>query len=180
MTGIVLFNMMILQQPADEFRYEGWGGDNPWMPVFKKDIIPPDDRVMPFEGDLHSSSLKQHIFSVTKRWLDPDNNGDPSDGVDGFRLDVAGEIPMDFWRDYRRIVRSVNPDAYLVGEIWWLEWPEKLLDPAIFLEGDQFDAIMNYRWFRIARGFFGQAEPVLSPSGFVNEMARINDGISTR
>ena len=163
----------------DEFRYEGWGGNNPWMPVFKKDIVPPDDKVMPFEGNLHSRSLREHIFAVTRRWLDPDNNGDPSDGVDGFRLDVAGEIPMGFWRDYRKEVRSVNPEAYLVGEIWWLEWPDKLLDPKVFLGGDQFDAIMNYRWFRLARGFFGQAEPVLTPSEFVKWINRINKGIGT-
>jgi glycosidase len=164
--------------PADELRYEGWGGNNPWMPVFRKDIVPPDDKVMPFEGNFHSESLKEHIFSVTERWLDPDKNGDPSDGVDGFRLDVAGEIPMGFWREYRKVVRSVNPDAYLVGEIWWLEWPDKLLDPKVFLAGDQYDAIMNYRWYRIARGFFGQAEPVLTPSGFVSEITRIDTSIN--
>ena len=163
----------------NEFSYEGWGGNNPWMPVFRKDIIPPDDKVMPFEGNLHSETLRKHIFDVSKRWLDPDNDGDPSDGVDGFRLDVAGEIPMGFWREYRKIVRSVNPDAYLIGEIWWLEWPDKLLDPKVFLEGDQYDAIMNYRWFRVARGFFAQAEPVLSPTGFVSEIARIDAGINT-
>jgi glycosidase len=163
--------------PADEFRYQGWGGNNPWMPVFKKDIVPPDDKVMPFEGNLHSESLRNHIFSVTKRWLDPDGNGDPSDGVDGFRLDVAGEIPMGFWREYRKVVRLVNPEAYLIGEIWWLEWPDKLLDPSVYLAGDQYDAIMNYRWFRVARGFFGQAEPVLTPTGFVSEIERINKGI---
>ena len=165
--------------PANEFKYEGWGGNNPYMPVFKKDIIPPDDKVMPFEGNLHSESLKQHIFNVTRRWLDPDGDGNPADGVDGFRLDVAGEIPMGFWRDYRKVVRSVNPEAYLIGEIWWLEWPDKLLDPKVFLEGDQYDAIMNYRWYRVARGFFGQAEPVLTPSGFIQEIDRINKGIST-
>ncbi len=163
----------------DEFRYEGWGGNNPWMPVFRKDIVPPDNKVMPFEGNLHSESLKNHIFNVSKRWLDPDNDGNPADGVDGFRLDVAGEVPMGFWRDYRKVVRSVNPEAYLVGEIWWLEWPDKLLNPKIFLEGDQYDAIMNYRWFRIARGFFGQAEPVLTPNEFISEIERINNGIET-
>ncbi len=165
--------------PDNELKYEGWGGNNPYMPVFRKDIIPPDDKVMPFEGNFHSESLKQHIFDVTRRWLDPDGNGDPEDGVDGFRLDVAGEIPVGFWRDYRKVVRALNPEAYLIGEIWWLEWPDKLLDPAVFLEGDQYDAIMNYRWFRIARGFFGQAEPILSPSGFVSEIERINKGIRT-
>ncbi len=163
--------------PADEFKYEGWGGNNPWMPVFKKDIIPPDDKVMPFEGNLHSESLREYIYKVTERWLDPNNDGNPSDGVDGFRLDVAGEIPMGFWRDYRKRVREINPEAYLIGEIWWLEWPDKLFDPEVYLEGDQFDAIMNYRWFRVARGFFGQAEPVLSPSGFVSEIGRINKDI---
>lgn len=161
-----------------KFTYEGWGGNNPYMPVFKKDIIPPDDKIMPFEGNFHSESLKQYIFNVTRRWLDPDGDGNPSDGVDGFRLDVAGEIPMGFWREYRKVVRTVNPDAYLVGEIWWLEWPDKLFDPKVFLEGDQYDAIMNYRWFRVARGFFGQAEPVLNPTGFVREINRINKGIS--
>ena len=163
--------------PADEFNYKGWGGNNPYMAVFRKDIVPPDDSIMPFEGNFHSESLKQHIFSVTRRWLDPDKDGNPSDGVDGFRLDVAAEIPMGFWREYRQVVRSVNPDAYLVGEVWWLEWPNKLLDPADFLKGDQFDAIMNYRWYRIARGFFGQAEPILNPSGFVNEINTINKDI---
>jgi cyclomaltodextrinase / maltogenic alpha-amylase / neopullulanase len=163
--------------PEDELKYQGWGGDNPWMPVFRKDIVPPDDSVMPFEGNLHSETLKQHIFNVSRRWLDPDGNGEFSDGVDGFRLDVAGEIPMGFWRDYRRFVRSVNPDAYLVGEIWWLEWPDKLFEPSVFLQGDQYDAIMNYRWFRVARGFFGQAEPILNPSGFMNEIKRITKNI---
>jgi glycosidase len=163
--------------PADEFKYYGWGGNNPYMPVFKKDIIPVTDSVMPFEGNFHSESLKQHIFSVTRRWLDPDKDGDPSDGVDGFRLDVAAEIPMGFWREYRKVVRSVNPDAYLVGEVWWLEWPDKLLDPRVFLKGDQFDAIMNYRWYRIARGFFGQAEPILNAAGFVSEINAINRNI---
>jgi cyclomaltodextrinase len=165
--------------PQDEFRYEGWGGNNPWMPVFKKDIIPPDNKTMPFEGNFHSESLKQHIFSVTRRWLDPDGDGNPSDGVDGFRLDVAGEIPMGFWREYRKVVHSVNPQAYLVGEIWWLQWPDKLMDPKIYLQGDQFDAVMNYRWYRIARGLFGQAEPLLKPSEFVTEIDSIDKGIRT-
>jgi glycosidase len=162
----------------DEFSYEGWGGNNPYMPVFRKDIIPPEKKVMPFEGNFHSESLKQHIFDVTRRWLDPDGDGNPSDGVDGFRLDVAGEIPMGFWREYRKVVRAVNPEAYLVGEIWWLDWPDKLLNPKIYLQGDQFDAIMNYRWFRVARGFFGQAEPVLTSTRFIKEINRIDSGIN--
>lgn len=162
--------------PENEFKYEGWGGGNIYMPVVKKDIVPANDTEMPFEGNLHSESLKKHIYDVSTRWLDPDGNGDVSDGIDGFRLDVAGEVPMGFWREYREVVRSINPEAYIVGEIWWLEWPDKLLDPVIFI-GDQFDAIMNYRWFRIARGFFGQAEPILKPSEFVAMHDKLTVGI---
>ena len=165
--------------PEDEFAYEGWGGNKKGMPVFNKNIIPPDDKEMPFEGNLVSEKLKQHIYSVTRRWLDPNGDGDPGDGIDGFRLDVAGEVPMGFWREYREMVRSVNPEAYLVGEIWWLQWPESLLDPRPFLEGDQFDAVMNYRWYRLARGLFAQAGPVLKPTEFVREIEAINQGIKS-
>jgi hypothetical protein len=39
---------------------------------------------------------------------------------------------------------------------------------------------MNYRWFRIARGFFGQAEPVLTSTGFVKEINRITEGLISK
>ena len=162
--------------PEDEFDYEGWAGFK-GMPVFEKNIYPPEDKVMPFEGNLTSKSLKQHIFNVSRRWLDPNGDGDPSDGVDGFRLDVAAEVPMGFWREYRAFVRSINPEAYLVGEVWWLDWPDSLLDPQPFLQGDQFDAVMNYRWYRLARGLFGQCEPVVGPEEFARQMAILNQGI---
>ena len=57
-------------------------------------------------------------------------------GIDGWRLDVPEEIDADFWREFRRRVRAVNPDAYIVGEIW-REKPE-------WVAGDTFDATMNY------------------------------------
>ncbi len=172
------FNIEALDDPAtpeDEFKYEGWSGVS-FMPVAKK-IIEDTDGEMPYEGNFYAEGFKEHIYAVTRRWLDPDGDGDPSDGVDGFRLDVAGEVPMGFWRDYRRFVRSVNPEAYLVGEIWWQEWPHRLMDPRPFLRGDQFDAIMNYRWYRIARGFFAQAAPVLKPSDFVAAIQEMNRDI---
>lgn len=162
--------------PADEFDYEGWAGYK-GLPVVKKDIQPADDKEMPFEGNLVSQSFKDHVYQVTARWLDPNGDGDPSDGIDGFRLDVAGELPMGFWRDYRGFVKNINPDAYLIGEIWWLKWPETMLDPEIYLRGDQFDAVMNYRWYRLARGLFSQGEPAYTPSAFVREYLAISENI---
>ncbi len=56
--------------------------------------------------------------------------------IDGWRLDVANEVDHGFWREYRKAIRAVKEDAVLIGEIWD--------DSRSFLEGDQFDSVMNY------------------------------------
>ncbi|MBC7542803.1 MAG: glycoside hydrolase family 13 protein, partial [Candidatus Sericytochromatia bacterium] len=58
-------------------------------------------------------------------------------GIDGWRLDVPNEIDSDsFWQNFRRTVKGINPNAYIVGEIW--------TDGRRWLQGDQFDAVTNY------------------------------------
>lgn len=152
----------------NEFEYSGWAGVQ-IMPEIKKDIIGTHEEI-PLKGNLHSESVKQHIFNITKRWLDPNNDGDPSDGVDGYRLDVAEKVPVGFWREYRQVVKSVNPEAYLVGEIWWKSWPDELLLPHYYLQGDMFDAVMHYHWYRPARNFFADAPEPMNPSEFVEAL----------
>jgi cyclomaltodextrinase len=153
-----------LTPDTNEFRYRGWVGV-PWLPEWKKIGRPRGQTRGPIEGNL-APGVRDLIFSVTRRWLDPNNDGDPSDGVDGFRLDVADVIPLGFWRAYRRFVRSINPNAYLVGEVWWEDWPDKLWDPAPWLQGDVFDAVMNYRWYAPTRSFFDAAPPALNASEY--------------
>ncbi|HCC31445.1 MAG TPA: alpha-amylase, partial [Marinilabiliales bacterium] len=92
----------------------------------------------------------------------------PADGIDGFRLDVAAEIPLGFWPEFRSKVREINPEAYLVGEVWWQKYPDDLMDPRPFLKGTMFDAVMNYRWYRPTRQFFSQAEPAIGPKAFAD------------
>jgi cyclomaltodextrinase / maltogenic alpha-amylase / neopullulanase len=131
---------------GSEFSYRGWAGVRE-LPEFKRHGEGADLPVVhsePAPADLHPD-LKRHIFAVTRRWLDPTGTGDLSKGIDGFRLDVAELIPANFWRDYRHFVRSINPDAYLVGELWWEKWPDKMMDPSPWLQGDIFDAGMNYQ-----------------------------------
>ena len=137
---------------TNEFRYRGWN-DVPWLPEWKKVGRPEGRTHGAIEGNL-LPAVRDMAFAVSRRWLDPDGNGDPSDGVDGFRLDVAEMVPLGFWRDYRRFVRSINPDAYLVGEVWWEKWPDRMYDPAPWLQGDVFDAVMHYHWFAPTRSFF--------------------------
>jgi len=156
------------ETPENEFSYKGWAGVQT-MPEMAK-IITSDPKEMPFEGNLRSEGAKNHIFAVAKRWLDPNGDGNPADGLDGYRLDVAAEVPTGFWREFRKQVRSVNPEAYLVGEIWWKTWPDELMFPKTFLEGDMFDAIMNYRWYRPTRHFFAEAPDKMKVSEFVEEL----------
>lgn len=103
----------------------GWDRTNGDLPEFAQtsrgDLVPP---------------VKEHIFAVTRRWMDPDGDGDPSDGIDGWRLDVAPDIGIDFWRDWHDMVKSINPEAVTIGEIW---------EPAgRWIREGCFDAQMNY------------------------------------
>lgn len=155
---------------SNEFDYRGWLG-NKSLPEIKETAKQEHDGPLkPFEGDIYSQAAKDHIFAITRRWLDPNGDGDPSDGVDGYRLDVAAEVPLGFWREYREVVRDVNPDAYLLGELWWEDYPHKLLDPEPYLRRDIFDAPMNYRWYRAARVFFNASPGPISPSAFVDSL----------
>jgi glycosidase len=109
--------------------WRAWDGRNGRLPRFART---PD-------GDLHPG-VKAHLFDITRRWMDPDADTDPRDGVDGWRLDVAAEIGAPFWHDWRRHVKSINPDAYLVGEVWH--------HAREHLDGRAFDAQMNYPFAR--------------------------------
>lgn len=156
--------------PENEFSYRGWFGVNSLPEIRETEYIDHSDGIVPAEGDIYSEDVKEHIYAVTERWLDPNGDGDPSDGVDGFRLDVAAEVPFGFWRSYRKKVRSINPQAYLVGEVWWKKGPDQLLDPEPFLKGDIFDAPMNYRWYRASRHLFGSTPDVCPVSVFVDSI----------
>lgn len=73
--------------------------------------------------------VRQYLLSVARYWVEQ--------GIDGWRLDVPNEIDDDpFWAEFRQVVRSVNPDAYLLGEIWDIN-PRWVGD-------SHFDGLMNY------------------------------------
>lgn len=165
------------QTPENEFDYHGWFGVKDLPEIQETEYADHSQKVVAFEGDLKDVAVKDHIFSVVKRWLDPNGDGDPSDGVDGFRLDVAVEMPLGFWRDFRKHVRSINTETYLVGEVWWEQWPDDLMDPAPFLEGDIFDAVMHYRWYKPTRHFFAQAPDKIAVSEYVQRLEVLQEGI---
>jgi cyclomaltodextrinase len=151
----------------NEFKYIGWLNIQSLPEIKKVNITTTRVAGLPYEGNLNEGA-KQHIFAVTKRWLAPD--GITKDGIDGYRLDVADQIPMGFWRDYRKFVKSINPEAYLVGEIWWEKYPDKLMNPVPYESGDVFDAVMFYQAYRPARSFFAKTNFAIDAKQFKDSL----------
>jgi cyclomaltodextrinase / maltogenic alpha-amylase / neopullulanase len=77
--------------------------------------------------------LIKYLLDTTEYWLKVAD-------ADGVRLDVPNEVPRWFWKLFNQRVKSVKPDAYIVGELWGnaTDW----VRPGIF------DAVMNYAFFR--------------------------------
>ena len=142
--------------PESEFDYKGWW-DYKGLPEFHEGE----------EGFI--GPVRKYFFDITRRWMDPNGDGDPSDGIDGWRLDVANDVSHHFWREWRTLVKSVNPNAYIVGEIWD--------DASIWLKGDEFDAVMNYRFSRAMIRFFADTgDRQYSVTQFDAELADIRRG----
>lgn len=116
------------------------------------------------------SGPKEYIFAATQRWMDPNGDGDPSDGIDGWRLDVAFCVAHPFWKDWRQHARQINPEAYLVAEIF-----EMLHDIRPYLQGDEFDAAMNYGFAVASAEFFVQEQQRLTASQFDAELRRMRE-----
>lgn len=140
------------EEENEKIHFQGWSGVKE-MPEFRKIQYSEKRSGFPYEGDL-DENVKQHILNVTKRWLAP--FGKANNGVDGFRMDVADQIGLNFWRKFRQTVRYINPEALLIGEIWWETWPETMMDPRPYLKGDTFDSIMFYQSYRFTRAFFAK------------------------
>lgn len=120
----------------NEFLYRGWSGHKT-LPVFAATA---DGRDMAPEP-------KKYIFDITKRWMDPNGDGNPSDGIDGWRLDVAEDRPTKFWADWNALVQSINPEAYTTAEVWG--------NPLKMIASGRFSATMNYYGFAMpTTGFF--------------------------
>jgi len=152
------YDILSFDNPAtteNEFKYHAWFDIQSLPEIKKNNITTKRTPGHPYEGDINEGA-KKHIFEVSKRWLAPD--GDVANGIDGYRLDVADHIGLKFWRDYRTFVKSINPDAYLIGEIWWEAWPDRLMDPTPYLQGDVFDAVMHYHLYKPARYFFANTD----------------------
>lgn len=140
-----------------KFEYEGWFGVKE-LPEFKED-----------ENGIVKGP-KDYIFASTRRWMDPENNGNTSLGIDGWRLDVAYNVSHLFWKDWRSLVKSINPEAYLTAEV--ID-PINVLKP--YLEGDEFDAVMNYNFAFSSSEYFISEKTRIKTSEFDRQLKELRE-----
>ena len=104
-------------------KYDGWWGH---------DTLPK----LNFE---ESPKLYEYILEIAKKWVSPPYN------VDGWRLDVAADLGHSneynhlFWKAFRKAVKEANPNAIILAEHYG--------DPSSWLQGDEWDTVMNYDAF---------------------------------
>ena len=120
-------------KPADYYTC-WWGyGD---LPDLNFDLSRDDKAEIPIRDVKHAQpnvSLVKYLLDTTTCWL-------KDAGVDGVRLDVPNEVPYWFWTVFNQRVKSVKPDAYIVGELWG--------NASDYVKPGLYDAVMNYAFFR--------------------------------
>ncbi|MBL8047758.1 MAG: alpha-glucosidase C-terminal domain-containing protein [Chthonomonas sp.] len=119
--------------------YEGWWGTE-YMP----------------KVNMNNPEVREYMFSSIAFWMSRAE-------LAGWRMDVANEVPMEFWREFRKYVKKIDKDAYLVGEVWY--------NAAPWLGGDQWDASMNYPFRDQAVRFIAQSN--ISASQFANGLMQV-------
>lgn len=82
--------------------------------------------------NLKNPVVEEYFINVGTYWI-------KECGIDGWRFDVGDEISHRFWKKFAKRIKAEKPDALLVGEIWHYA--------ADFLEGDEWDSVMNYDFF---------------------------------
>ena len=116
----------------------------------------PDLPQLNYRSDVLREKLYRGEDSVLKKWLKPPYS------IDGWRFDVADvmakygkdQLSHEVWREIRKEIRSVNPNAFIMAE----EWGEC----SEYMQGDEWDSTMDYYGCaRIWRSFIGDNDWVL-------------------
>ena len=111
--------------------------------------------------NLENPETAQYFIDVALYWLRTAH-------VDGWRLDVADEISHYFWRNFRHAVKAEFPDCLIVGEVWHYA--------ADFLQGDNWDSVMNYPFLNAAMDFV--ADETITATEFLNELGFLRGNLN--
>lgn len=130
-------------QKGEKSKYKDWFHIKSF-PINKKNVnyltFANDVYIMP-KLNTENLEVREYLLDVAQYWI-------KEVGIDGWRLDVCDEVDHSFWRDFRKAVKEVNPEAIIVGEI--------MHEATSWLKGDQFDSIMNYPFKNLCIDFFAK------------------------
>jgi len=90
-----------------------------------------------------SPKVVQFATAIALHWADPNGDGNPSDGVDGYRCDVANGPYKAFWESLRAALDKLNPKTVLLGELF-VQTPQ---DMQGYLGGGRLDAAFDFPLF---------------------------------
>lgn len=153
----------------DCFFFDGTEGTNfeikNGVPVYVNPFPYPNFRTFaftPYMPKLNTTHpiMEEYLLNVTRYWMENYH-------IDGWRLDVSNEVAHTFWIKFRKVVKGINPNAYILGENWD--------DSNPWLKGDQLDAVMNYNLALPIWRFFGtsQYDPKINAEEFKNYINRL-------
>lgn len=97
--------------------------------------------------------VQEYLLSIGEYWV-------KEFGIDAWRLDVANEVDHHFWRQFSTRMKQIKPNIYILGEIWHTSQP--------WLDGSQFDGVMNYAYMQHIKDFFIQNNQ--TPEEFTNRL----------
>ncbi len=125
------------------------GKESPYFDWFLIDGEKPDEDALNYEVfafcsympklDTSNNRVQEFLTDIAVSWIEKYD-------IDGWRLDVSDEISHDFWRLFRKKVKAVKKDCVIIGENWH--------DANSFLQGDQYDSIMNYAFTKACLDFY--------------------------
>lgn len=151
--------------PLERYKYQAWWGFDS-LPEIKS--VPGE--AVNYDSELNNQKFADYIMfdedSASKSWI--------TRGGSGWRLDVANEVDMEFWREFRKELKATSfagtgntlkegEEPLILGEIWD--------DASKYFLGDQYDSVMNYRFERAVMSYMknGKAEDLQSAFQAIQE-----------
>ena len=87
----------------------------------------------------NNAEVADYFTGICRRWVEDWK-------VDGIRFDVGNEVSHTFLKKLNGALKAINPELFLLGEIWH--------DSVQWLQGDEYDAVMNYPFFESMHNFW--------------------------
>lgn len=139
-TAVDFFAFRDIREKKEQSKYLNWYYINDF-PLVMEWGKKPNYKTFSYAGmmpklNLQNKETADFVIDVAAYWIRECD-------IDGWRLDVADEINHAFWKRFRREIKAVKKDILIVGEIWHFAGD--------FLEGDEWDSIMNYQFYHAVK-----------------------------